>query len=76
MADEGDRAAARQEELTADAVADWQRRRGPARSAQDSAAECAECGDEIPEARRRAVPGCERCVECQHMRETAETLGL
>jgi phage/conjugal plasmid C-4 type zinc finger TraR family protein len=27
--------------------------------------ECAECGDEIPEARRRAVPGVRRCVTCQ-----------
>lgn len=27
--------------------------------------ECIDCGAEIPEARRRAVPGCERCVACQ-----------
>ena len=26
---------------------------------------CAECGEEIPEARRRAVPGVRSCVECQ-----------
>jgi phage/conjugal plasmid C-4 type zinc finger TraR family protein len=27
--------------------------------------ECEECGEEIPEARRRAVPGVRRCVHCQ-----------
>lgn len=26
---------------------------------------CAECGDEIPEARREAVPGVQLCVGCQ-----------
>lgn len=27
--------------------------------------ECEECEEEIPEARRRAVPGVRRCVTCQ-----------
>ena len=31
----------------------------------ESALECVECGDEIPEARRKALPGVKRCVECQ-----------
>ena len=26
---------------------------------------CEECGEEIPERRRRAVPGVRRCVHCQ-----------
>jgi phage/conjugal plasmid C-4 type zinc finger TraR family protein len=26
---------------------------------------CEDCGDEIPAARRRAVPGVRRCVHCQ-----------
>lgn len=26
---------------------------------------CEDCGEEIPEARRRAVPGCTRCIVCQ-----------
>lgn len=26
---------------------------------------CAECGDPIPEARRKAVPGCNLCVICR-----------
>jgi phage/conjugal plasmid C-4 type zinc finger TraR family protein len=30
---------------------------------------CVECGDEIPEARRRAVPGVRTCVACQSERD-------
>jgi len=36
-----------------------------------SLAECEECGAEIPEARRRAVPGVTRCVACQGAAEAA-----
>jgi phage/conjugal plasmid C-4 type zinc finger TraR family protein len=31
----------------------------------DSFTRCEECGAEIPEARRKAVPGVRRCVPCQ-----------
>ena len=34
-----------------------------------SAEECEECGDEIPEARRKAVPGVQLCVFCQEKHE-------
>ena len=30
---------------------------------------CVECGDEIPEARRRALPGASTCVACQSGRD-------
>lgn len=30
---------------------------------------CADCGDEIPAARRAAAPGCTRCVVCQSLHE-------
>ena len=30
---------------------------------------CADCGEPIPEERRRAVPGCCRCFECQERAE-------
>lgn len=36
-----------------------------AASAAPSLAVCAACGRDIPEARRRAVPGCTRCAACQ-----------
>jgi phage/conjugal plasmid C-4 type zinc finger TraR family protein len=31
--------------------------------------DCVECGDPIPEARRRALPGAHTCVECQSSRD-------
>ncbi|MBL38017.1 MAG: hypothetical protein CMP07_06370 [Xanthomonadales bacterium] len=31
----------------------------------ESLSECAECGDVIPEARRKAVPGVRLCLACQ-----------
>lgn len=34
-----------------------------------SATACAECGEPIPEGRRLAVPGCERCADCQDVKE-------
>jgi len=30
---------------------------------------CVECGEEIPEARRRAMPGARTCVACQSFRD-------
>ncbi|MDV0595915.1 MULTISPECIES: TraR/DksA family transcriptional regulator [unclassified Enterobacter] len=30
-----------------------------------SSEHCAECGEDIPEPRRAAVPGCQTCAECQ-----------
>jgi phage/conjugal plasmid C-4 type zinc finger TraR family protein len=35
----------------------------------EAAQECEECGDEIPEARRRALPGARTCVPCQSERD-------
>jgi len=30
---------------------------------------CAECGDEIPQARRNALPGVRTCIACQSARD-------
>lgn len=35
----------------------------------ESAEECEHCGVDIPQARRVAVPGCQRCVDCQQQLE-------
>lgn len=35
----------------------------------ESETHCAECGEQIPEGRRRAVPGVRTCVECQSARD-------
>ncbi len=32
---------------------------------------CEECGEEIPEARRKALPGARTCVPCQSSRDTS-----
>jgi phage/conjugal plasmid C-4 type zinc finger TraR family protein len=36
---------------------------------------CVECGEEIPEARRRAVPGARTCVHCQSGRDSRMAIG-
>jgi phage/conjugal plasmid C-4 type zinc finger TraR family protein len=36
-------------------------------------AECEECGEPIPEARRRALPGARTCVACQSSRDKRPT---
>ncbi|MDY0212568.1 MAG: TraR/DksA C4-type zinc finger protein [Desulfuromonadaceae bacterium] len=30
---------------------------------------CIDCEEPIPEGRRKAVPGCQRCIECQELHE-------
>ena len=35
----------------------------------ESLMECAECGEEIPEKRRAAIPGVKLCVDCQQGRD-------
>lgn len=31
--------------------------------------ECVDCGEAIPKARRKAMPGCTRCIACQALFE-------
>ncbi|MCL1050384.1 TraR/DksA C4-type zinc finger protein [Shewanella abyssi] len=40
-----------------------------AKPAAPSAHHCIECGDDISQARRNAVPGVERCIDCQTLSE-------
>lgn len=37
-------------------------------------ATCVECGEDIPEARRRALPGARTCMPCQSARDTSAAL--
>ena len=39
----------------------------------ESLTHCEDCGAEIPEARRRAVPGVRCCVRCQSERERMQS---
>lgn len=56
---------------TAEAVARARLRAGQARSVRQSAANCIDCDEPIPEARRKALPGVQLCVECQAERDRA-----
>ena len=38
--------------------------------AGEGTSHCIECGEEIPEARRRALPGARTCVACQSGRDS------
>ena len=59
--DEADRAQVINEQYQADALAKHANRQ----QRMVSALRCLECGEEIPKARREAMPGCEYCVKCQ-----------
>ena len=39
----------------------------------ESLTHCEECGESIPEARRLAVPGVRRCIECQEENDRQES---
>ncbi|KUM03517.1 TraR/DksA C4-type zinc finger protein [Chromobacterium subtsugae] len=41
-----------------------------------SLAQCDDCGEAIPEARRQAAPGCTRCMDCQARAEQRKRGGL
>lgn len=72
MTDYVDRASEREQEMLADALVEQARRAGLAgKTAADSAKTCEACGEPIPSARRRAVPGCLLCVDCQTANERA-----
>jgi len=38
----------------------------------ESLRDCEECGDSIPEARRKVVPGVRLCVACQELRDSEQ----
>lgn len=63
MTDVFDRAQEREAEMRDDALAE-QARRSHIHDTRPSATVC-ECGNAIPEGRRRAIPGVQFCVECQ-----------
>ncbi len=63
--DDLERASLASDNLTRDGIAKARR----ALTDGVSAETCQWCGDEIPDARRRAVPGCRLCVACQAIAE-------
>lgn len=66
MTDAIDRAAERTEELNADALLEHHLHDPTAdKKVEDSALTCAGCGCDIPEERRKAIPGVQLCCECK-----------
>lgn len=63
--DFADRASALSDLYTANALA--ARAARSEAEVKESATECEDCGEAIPEARRKAVAGCARCTECQEI---------
>lgn len=73
MTDISDRATEREHELLSDALYAQTRRAGlQGRTMDDSAQVCEDCGEPIPQARRWAVPGVQRCIDCQISHERAK----
>ncbi len=71
MGDEMDRAQGINEDFQAFALDQNLRNREPAIY---TGTNCVDCGEEIPEERRKAKPGCRRCLDCQNLHENWSAL--
>ena len=65
MGDEIDKAQAINEQFLDGVLADHQHRMPKGESRRD----CIDCEEPIPEARRQAAQGCQRCIACQTLHE-------
>ena len=68
MSDVIDRASGLEAQFTKVALANHLTR-AKQNAQRESAQECGECGDPIPQERRQKVPGCQYCTQCQSSRE-------
>ena len=57
------------EQIEASIAEELERLKGRRAPEGESRADCAECGEPIPEARRVAVPGVKLCIDCQGERD-------
>lgn len=57
------------EQIEASIADELSRMRARPAQAGESLTHCADCEEEIPEARRQAVPGVKLCIECQRERD-------
>lgn len=65
MTDVFDRAAQLEQQERDRALNEQARRAGlTGKTLADSAEFCEDCGDDIPLKRRKAMPGCVRCISC------------
>lgn len=65
MPDDMDQVQNLNEQFRRQAVDDVRRNARP----QPSRFDCLDCEEPIPDARRHAVPGCKRCIDCQQLHE-------
>lgn len=70
MADDADVAQAHEEARRDNALARARARLPKGVAARD----CTDCGERIPVKRRKAVPGCSRCVACEEIAERKRRL--
>ncbi|ABM25707.1 transcriptional regulator, TraR/DksA family [Shewanella sp. W3-18-1] len=57
------------EQLRAEHRFEQQRKALAAKPVPQSATDCSECGNDIPEGRRQAIKGVQLCTECQSLSE-------
>ncbi len=57
------------EQIEASIAEELERMRARRAPVGESARDCAECGEEIPEKRRMALPGVKLCVDCAAERD-------
>lgn len=58
-----------QDQIDASIADELQRMQARTAPAGESLTHCAECDEEILEARRKAVPGVKLCIDCQNERD-------
>lgn len=57
------------EQIEASIADELKRMQARPHPAGESRSDCADCGEPIPEARRRAIPGVKLCIDCQAERD-------
>jgi phage/conjugal plasmid C-4 type zinc finger TraR family protein len=57
------------EQIEASIAEELERMRARSGPSGESALECADCGEPIPEPRRKALPGVKLCIDCQQERD-------
>lgn len=65
--DDGDRASEQEVANIRQALANFDHYRS---RFVESLTKCVQCGAQIPEGRRKAVPGCQMCVTCQEIEDS------
>lgn len=60
-----------EEQIEASIAEELERMKARARPEGESLSHCAECGEEIPEARAKALPGVKLCLDCMQERDRA-----